>query len=122
MKRRVPTFSEIGARIRQLREERGMSQELLATELGLSRPVITKIEGGKKAINSLELRQIADVLGVTTDALTTVGVEEEEETLVGRFRARQNKGATDLTESLEQIEHIFKEILGQIILWRQSDG
>ncbi|MHB1043661.1 MAG: helix-turn-helix domain-containing protein [Eubacteriales bacterium] len=121
MKRRIPTFSEIGALIRELREERGMSQEQLATKLGLSRPVVTKIEGGKKAINSLELRQIADILGVTTDALTDLG-EKEEETLVGRFRARQNNDDKALEKSVEQIEHIFKEILGQMKLWRQSNG
>ncbi|MDF9408210.1 MAG: anaerobic benzoate catabolism transcriptional regulator [Pelotomaculum sp. PtaB.Bin013] len=121
MKRRVPTFSEIGARIRELREKHGMSQDQLATELGLSRPVVTKIEGGKKAINSLELRQIADILGVSTDLLMDIG-EEDEETLVGRFRARQKSDDKMLVESVEQIEHIFKEILGQIKLWRQSNG
>ena len=121
MQRRVPTFSEIGARIRELREERGLSQEQLAKEIGLSRPVVTKIEGGKKAISSLELRQIADVLGVSTDALTDPG-KEEEETLIGRFRARQKNGDPAIMESVEQIEHIFKEILGQIRLWRQSNG
>lgn len=121
MKRRVPTFSEIGARIRQLREEMGMSQDQLANELGLSRPVVTKIENGKKAINSLELRLIADVLRVTTDSLTSFK-EEENETLVRLFRARNADGNTELMKSVEQIEYIFNEILGQINLWRQSDG
>lgn len=121
MKRRVPTFSEIGARIRELREEKGMSQDRLANKLGLSRPVVTKIENGKKAINSLELRLIADTLGVTTDALTSFK-DEENETLVKLFRARNNDSNNELIRSVEQIEYIFNEILGQIKVWRQSDG
>lgn len=118
MSTRVPTFEEIGARIKALREERDMSQEQLAQGMDISRPVVTKIEGGKKAINSLELRQIADILGVTTDVLTKPVAEED--TLVGRFRATQ----TDEEEqfrSIEKIELIFKEILGQVKLWRQSN-
>ena len=117
---RVPTYKEIGMRIKSLREKRGFSQEQLATELGLSRPVITKIEGGKKAITSLELRQVADVLGVTTDELT--GPVDEEETLVVRFRTRHNNDDPVLIESVEKIDQIFKEIVGQVELWRQSDG
>jgi transcriptional regulator with XRE-family HTH domain len=116
---RVPTYKEIGMRIKSLREKRGFSQEQLANELGLSRPVITKIEGGKKAINSLELRQVADVLGISTDELTR---PVDEETLVGRFRTRHNTDDPALIESVEKIDQIFKEIVGQVELWRQSDG
>jgi len=119
MSKRVPTFEEIGARIKVLREERGMSQEQLAHEMDISRPVVTKIEGGKKAINSLELRQIADVLRVTTDVLTEPVVEED--TLVGRFRATQGN-EEELIKSVTQIEFVFKEILGQVKIWRQSNG
>lgn len=116
---RLPSFSEIGGRVKSLREQKGLSQEQLAALIDVSRPVVTKIEGGKKAINSLELRRIADVLGVSVDELTRP-VNEEEETLVGRFRARQNGEDPILAASIEQIEGIFKEILGQVRLWREN--
>ncbi len=67
---RAPTFEEIGARVRSRREEKGLSQADLAKAVGVSRPVITKIEAGGKAINSVELRRIADVLGVSIEDLT----------------------------------------------------
>lgn len=116
---RLPSFSEIGGRVKSLREQKGLSQGQLAALIDVSRPVVTKIEGGKKAINSLELRRIADVLGVSVDELTCP-VNEEEETLMGRFRARQNGEDPILAASIEKIEGIFKEILGQVRLWREN--
>lgn len=116
---RLPSFSEIGGRVKSLREQKGLSQEELAALIEVSRPVVTKIEGGKKAINSLELRRIADVLSVSVDELTCP-VNEDEETLMGRFRARQNGDDPILTASIEKIEGIFKEILGQVRLWREN--
>ncbi|SHI91234.1 helix-turn-helix domain-containing protein [Desulfofundulus thermosubterraneus] len=118
---RLPSFSEIGERIRILREQCNMSQEELASRIGLSRPVVTKIEGGKKALNSLELRLIADALSVSTDDLTRP-VEEEDCTLVGRFRAKQDKNNPALIESIEKLDRIFEEVLGQIRLWRTGNG
>jgi len=37
----------IGARIRQLRKELGMTQEQLAEKLGVQRPMVVKLEQGK---------------------------------------------------------------------------
>ena len=62
----------LGDRIRQLREERGMSQEALARAAGLSVGVVTKLERTKGRQQDVRLGTavaLADALGVTVDEL-----------------------------------------------------
>jgi Zn-dependent peptidase ImmA (M78 family)/transcriptional regulator with XRE-family HTH domain len=53
---------EVGARIAASRRARGLSQEELAGKVGLDRTAITKIEVGRRHINSLELVRLGEVL------------------------------------------------------------
>ncbi|MGH3261033.1 MAG: helix-turn-helix domain-containing protein, partial [Trebonia sp.] len=53
---------QVGARIAASRRARGLSQEELAGKVGLERTAITKIEVGRRHINSLELVRLAEVL------------------------------------------------------------
>lgn len=53
---------EMGARISATRQARGLSQDDLAGKVGLDRTAITKIEIGRRRINSLELVRLADAL------------------------------------------------------------
>ncbi|MEG6616587.1 helix-turn-helix transcriptional regulator [Peptococcaceae bacterium 1198_IL3148] len=108
---RMPTFMEIGERIRALRTSKGYDQAHLAKELGVSRPVVTKIENGNKAINSIELRKIADLLAVSVDELTR---PVEEETLVAKFR--QGHDDASFLQAVNSIEYIFKTMITQISL------
>jgi transcriptional regulator with XRE-family HTH domain len=113
----LPTFAEIGERIRALRQDGGYDQADLAEKLQVSRPVITKIESGKKAVNSIELRGIADFLGVTVDELTR---PVEDETLVARFRAGRDD--PEFLEAVDQIEGIIKTMIPQLQLRRERHG
>jgi transcriptional regulator with XRE-family HTH domain len=56
-------YAELGRRIRQAREEAALSQEAVARHLGLSRSAVSLIEGGKRKIDSLELREFAQLVG-----------------------------------------------------------
>ncbi|TDC54927.1 ImmA/IrrE family metallo-endopeptidase [Actinomadura sp. KC345] len=55
-------WREVGARVAQARSERGVSQDALASEVGLDRTAVTKIEAGRRQISSLELVRLADAL------------------------------------------------------------
>lgn len=55
---------KIGSRIRQLREAAGLSQEQLSFECGLHRTYISSIERGERNVAVINLRRIADALGV----------------------------------------------------------
>ncbi|MGO3804790.1 MAG: helix-turn-helix domain-containing protein [Sphingobacterium sp.] len=62
------TTNHVGKKITRIRELRGMKQETLATELGVSQQTISNIE--KTAIIESDLlEQVARILGVTPDAI-----------------------------------------------------
>ncbi|MBD1365365.1 helix-turn-helix transcriptional regulator [Mucilaginibacter sp. ZT4R22] len=58
----------IGRKISKIRELRGMKQETLATELGISQQAVSKIEQSAEVEDSA-LEKIAGVLGVSIEAI-----------------------------------------------------
>ncbi|MDR0837497.1 MAG: helix-turn-helix domain-containing protein [Propionibacteriaceae bacterium] len=59
----------LGKRIRTLRIDRGLSQEALALESGLSRNMLIQVEWGQRGLLAERLGDIAEVLGVTASYL-----------------------------------------------------
>ncbi|OBB11518.1 XRE family transcriptional regulator [Mycolicibacterium conceptionense] len=59
----------VGRRIRSVRLERGLTQEALALESGVTRNVLIHVEHGKRGLLFERLYDIADVLGVTAGDL-----------------------------------------------------
>jgi transcriptional regulator with XRE-family HTH domain len=57
--------SRFGARVRQLRTERGWSQEAFADEAGLHRTYIGSIERGEQNISLVNIEKIAATLGLS---------------------------------------------------------
>lgn len=49
---------QIGIRVRELRQNRGLSQEKLALEIGLDRTYIASIEQGKRNVSCVNLKKI----------------------------------------------------------------
>lgn len=68
-------FQEVGRRIQEILNERNMQQTELANKLGISKQVLYKILHGKKAINIVEIRKIANALDVRIEKL--IPAEEE---------------------------------------------
>lgn len=64
----------IGRKISKVRELRGMKQEALAAELGISQQAISKIEQSAEVEDSA-LEKIAGVLGVTAEAIKSFSEE-----------------------------------------------
>jgi transcriptional regulator with XRE-family HTH domain len=75
--------ARFAARMRQLREHRGITQKQLADHLGLSRTTITMVEHGHQGISLNYAARIADFLGVSLDEL----VNADEETIYERRAA-----------------------------------
>ncbi|MEZ5086750.1 MAG: helix-turn-helix transcriptional regulator [Tessaracoccus sp.] len=59
----------LGRRIRSLRKERGLSQESLALESGLSRNMLIQVEWGQRGLMAERLGDIAEVLDVEVGQL-----------------------------------------------------
>jgi Zn-dependent peptidase ImmA (M78 family)/DNA-binding XRE family transcriptional regulator len=56
------TWEAVGARIAEARRVAGITQEQLAEDAGFDRTALSKIETGRRQINSLELARIAQAL------------------------------------------------------------
>lgn len=61
-------LSELGKTIKDLRKEKGISQESLAEQSGISRATLSKLENGYIAnISIVTVNQILSVLGLEID-------------------------------------------------------
>ena len=68
------TSLHIGRKISRIRELRGMNQEALAAELGISQQAVSKIEQSAD-VEDEALEKIAKILGVTPDAVKNFSEE-----------------------------------------------
>jgi|GEM_PF-1027293 len=60
----------LGEKVKEKRENRGMTQKQLAQASGISQATISRLESGRvKELKSQALRRLADALGVTMDYL-----------------------------------------------------
>lgn len=71
-------------RIRQLRDAKGWTQEVLAARAGLSRSQLAMIESETRPANTLRLNAIAAALGVSTDELFETDERERRVVLILR--------------------------------------
>lgn len=62
-------LKNLGIRVRELRKSRGLSQQQLAELLGVSDPMISNLENGKKSIKIINLYTLSEVFDVTIDYL-----------------------------------------------------
>lgn len=90
------------SRIKQLREKRGLIQEILAAELGITQQMLSKYERDVTLIKVDILKKIATYFNVTTDYL--LGVSD-----VKRDLQRQMKMNETLDEYYGLIE-IYKDL------------
>lgn len=69
--------TKLGARLRSLRHERGLTQDALASQLGVTYQAVSKWENNTTMPDVAMLPQLAMVLGVTIDALFSVDRTDE---------------------------------------------
>ena len=64
-----PALKRLGARVRDLRRERGLSQEALADHAGIGRSYMSGIERGVRNCSVLQLLKIAKALRLSVAEL-----------------------------------------------------
>lgn len=69
------TNEQLGERIRERRERRGLSQTELGARLGVDQSVVSRLEDGSRGITARELLAISDSLGVALNQLVEAGSE-----------------------------------------------
>lgn len=83
--------NHIGRKISRIRELRGMKQETLAEELGISQQAVSKIEQSER-IEDEKLDQIAKVLGVTKEGIENFS-DEAVFNIIGNTVTNHDNGA-----------------------------
>jgi transcriptional regulator with XRE-family HTH domain len=61
---RRETWAELGERVREARLALGLSQDALATRLGIDRSAVARVEGGQRQVSALELMRLSETLEV----------------------------------------------------------
>ncbi len=67
----------LAERLREARTAAGLSQGQVARKLDMHRPTISEIEAGRRKVSIEELRQFADLYGVSTGWLADGSNQEE---------------------------------------------
>lgn len=97
-------MSLFGDRLRECRENRGITREELATRLGISRNTLGRWERGERWPRSLEMvYELANILEVSVLYFSDVDEEKQDEEL------KKNSVIQDLEERLARLEHSLDE-------------
>ena len=113
--------THIGRKISRIRELRGMKQEALAAELGISQQAVSKMEQSEK-IEEEVLEKIAKVLGVTVDAVKNFDEEKVIYNIQNNFEGSNNNGSNigyqfafnpidKLIEAYEENKRLYERLL-----------
>ena len=62
-------MQKLGKRIQELRKTKGLSQEKFALRIEMDRTYFASVESGKRNVSLLNIKKIADGLGVTISEL-----------------------------------------------------
>lgn len=100
-------FKQVGDRVREIRLQKHMSQQDLATKSNISLPHISDIELGKKGMHLSTFIRLTEALEVSADVLLRSNIPQVTEIYKGEF-AEILDGCTPA--EMETILRIVKEL------------
>lgn len=102
------------SRIKMLREKRGLIQEILAVEIGITQQMLSKYERDITVIKVDVLKRLAKYFNVTTDYL--LGVSDVKRDLTGQIRMNETLDEYyDLIEVYRRMDKYDREMLWSIM-------
>lgn len=102
------------SRIKQLRENRGLIQEILAAELGNTQQMLSKYERDILCIKVDVLMKIAEYFNVTTDYL--LGISEVKRDLQGQMKMNKTLDTYyDLIEIYKDLDEYDQKMVWSIM-------
>ncbi|MCX6717225.1 MAG: helix-turn-helix transcriptional regulator, partial [Candidatus Taylorbacteria bacterium] len=107
--------------IQQLRKKHDLTQEFLASELGVSRPTYVQIEQGKRDLTVIEAKKLADIFGIDfndflrgKENLISVKIEKEKHTVkTEKSELRINVPQKNLEKFKEVLLYILSRVGGK---------
>ena len=101
-------YKIIGSRLQKARKDKGLSQQNLSDQLGLSIAFLSRVERGSTNINLKRLSQICNILGVNEVQILNGTSQESKEYLTNDFKELLDK-CTDKQKKL--IYEVAKTII-----------
>ena len=102
------------SRIKSLREKRGLIQELLAAELGITQQMLSKYERDISIIKVDVLKRLAGYFNVITDYL--LGLSDVKRDLTGQIRINETIDEYyDLIEVYKKLDKYDQEMIWTMI-------
>lgn len=109
------------SRIKELRENRGLIQEILAAELGITQQMLSKYERDVLCIKVDVLKKIAQYFNVTTDYL--LGISEVKRDLQGQMKVNKTLDSYyDLIEIYKGLDEYDQEMVWSIMQTVKKTG
>ena len=109
------------SRIKQLREKRGLIQERLAAESGITQQMLSKYERDVTFIKVDVLKKIAEYFNVTTDYL--LGVSDVKRDLQGQMKLNETLDEYyDLIEVYKELDSYDQEMIWSIMQMVKKTG
>ena len=116
-----PSNTHIGRKISRIRELRGIKQEHLASELGVSQQTVSRMEQAE-TIEDDVLEKIAGILGVSAEAIKNYSDEAVIYNIQNNYEGSHNQGANvghqvnfnpidKLVELFEENKKLYERLL-----------
>lgn len=106
-------YIKLGQRIKDLREQSGISQQKLAEKLTIPRPAVSQMENGERKISADELLKLAEVFQISVEGL--LALEKEPEVVIKESKKRKEaKPQIRINVPQKNLEK-FKEVLLYIL-------
>jgi transcriptional regulator with XRE-family HTH domain len=104
------TTLHIGRKISRIRELRGMKQETLAAELGISQQAVSKMEQNERVEEEV-LEKVAKALGVSSEVIKNF----REESIFANYIYEQNNTVNQIYfqfNPIEKVIELYERLLG----------
>ena len=110
-------YKTIGLKIKNLREQIGLSQEKLAKALEISRVSLSQIESGERKISAEEIIKFAKIFNITTDVL--LDLKKDIEVTLEKKRETETKKKAEIRisvpqKNLKKFKEVFLYILNKV--------
>tara|TARA_R110002126_G_scaffold9840_1_gene44218 strand:- start:25154 stop:25534 length:381 start_codon:yes stop_codon:yes gene_type:complete len=104
--------NHIGRKIGRIRELRGMKQDTLAEELGISQQAVSNIENSEK-VDDAKLDEIAKALGVTKEGIENFSEEAVFNVINNTFKdnSSNNNNYLCTINPIEKIVELYERLL-----------
>jgi transcriptional regulator with XRE-family HTH domain len=99
-------MASVGDRIREIREELGLTLDKLADKTGISKGFLSDVETGKRDISSEYLLKIADAVGASLDYLL-----RGENSTSSSTRQKAVEIPSELSEAAQQLKLSYAQTL-----------